>query len=129
MTDRVRVDDRETAAASLMVSAAADGTTLFPTDGVVLEGSGAMRTLTLTPLEATTGAATITLRVTDRGRAARRHAAFQVSVNARNASMRTPTLNTFAKAEADAADRGQRLDLRAGCGRSGDVRGAICGEE
>ena len=30
---------------------------VFPADGVVLGGSGAVRTLTLTPLEATTGAA------------------------------------------------------------------------
>src|SRR3954471_1025277 len=46
------VDDRESGASSLMVSAAADGATVFPADGVVLSGSGATRTLTLTPLEA-----------------------------------------------------------------------------
>jgi hypothetical protein len=46
------VDDRESGAAALTVAAAADGTGLFPADGVVLSGSGATRTLTLTPLRA-----------------------------------------------------------------------------
>jgi hypothetical protein len=96
------VQDRETAAGSLTVSAAADGTGVFPADGVVLTGSGSTRTLTLTPLEATTGTATISLRVTDpEGMATTR--SFQVAINARNNSMRSMTLDTFAKTEADAA--------------------------
>ena len=95
------IEDRETAADSLIVSAAADGTALFPADGVVLSGSGATRTLTLTPLEATTGTATISLRVTDAaGLEATR--SFQVAVNAKNASIRALTFDTFAKADADA---------------------------
>jgi phage-related tail protein len=95
------IEDRETAAASLIVSAAADGTALFPADGVVLSGSGATRTLTLTPLEATTGTATIAVRVADpQGAVATR--SFQVAVNARNASVRALTFDTFAKSETDA---------------------------
>src|SRR5262245_47064610 len=75
------VDDKETAAGSLSVSAAADGTELFPADGVVLSGSGATRTLTLTPLEATTGTAKVSVRVEDaQGAVAMR--SFQVAVNA-----------------------------------------------
>ena len=94
------IEDRETAAGSLIVSAAADSTALFPADGVVLSGSGATRTLTLTPLEATTGTATISLRVTDAaGLEATR--SFQVAVNAKNASIRALTFDTFAKADGD----------------------------
>ena len=47
------------------MSAAADGTSVFPADGVTLGGSGAVRSITLTPLEATTGTANITLTVID----------------------------------------------------------------
>ena len=95
------IEDRETAAGSLIVSAAADSTALFPADGVVLSGSGATRTLTLTPLEAATGTAMISLRVTDAaGLEATR--SFQVAVNAKNASIRALTFDTFAKADADA---------------------------
>ena len=94
------VQDAETAAGSLTVSASADSTTLFPADGLVLSGSGATRTLTLTPLEATTGSATISLRVTDAaGLEATR--SFQVAVNAKNNSIRTMTFDTFAKGDAD----------------------------
>src|SRR5688500_19052067 len=83
VTVEFTVQDAETAAGSLTVSASADGTTLFPADGLVLSGSGATRTLTLTPLEAMTGTATISLRVTDAAglEAAR---SFQVAVNAKN---------------------------------------------
>ena len=94
------VDDKESGAGSLVVSAAADGATLFPADGVALSGSGATRTLTLTPLEATTGTATITVRVVDpEGAVALR--SFAVAVNAKNNSIKAMALDTFAKAESD----------------------------
>lgn len=94
------VDDRESGAGSLMVSAAADGTAPFPADGVVLSGSGATRTLTLTPLEAATGTATITVRVADPAGAMTTQT-FAVAVNARNHSIKAMALDTFAKAEND----------------------------
>lgn len=94
------VDDRESGAASLLVSAAADGTAPFPADGVVLSGSGATRTLTLTPLEAATGTATITVRVADPAGAMTTQT-FAVAVNARNHSIKAMALDTFAKAEND----------------------------
>ena len=94
------VDDRESGAGSLMVSAAADGTALFPADGVVLSGSGATRTLTLTPLEATTGAANVTIRVADPAGAVTTET-FAVAVNAKNNSIKAMALDTFAKAEND----------------------------
>lgn len=94
------IDDKESGAGSLMVSAAADGTALFPADGVVLSGSGATRTLTLTPLEATTGKATIGIRVVDpEGAVSLR--TFAVTVNAKNNSIKSMALDTFAKAETD----------------------------
>ncbi len=96
------VDDHESGPGSLMVAAAADGAALFPADGVVLSGSGGTRTLTLTPLEAATGTATIGIQVTDpQGAVSTRNVA--VVVNAKNNSMRAMALDTFAKAETDAA--------------------------
>jgi len=96
------IEDRESAAGSLTVSATADGTAVFPADGVVLSGSGGTRTLTLTPLESATGTATISLSVADPAGATTTRA-FQVAINVKNESMRNTVLNTFAKAEGDAA--------------------------
>jgi len=94
------VTDRESDAATLELTAAADGASVFPADGVVTGGTGVARTLTLTPLEAATGTATITLTLTDpQGAQAMR--SFVVTVAARNASMRSTALTTFAKAESD----------------------------
>jgi len=96
------IDDRESGAAALTLTAAADGTALFPADGVVLTGSAGTRTLTLTPLEATTGNATITIRATDpQGLATMR--SFSVSVNTKNGSIRDKVFETFAKGESDDA--------------------------
>jgi len=96
------VDDHESGPGSLMVAAAADGSALFPADGVVLSGSGGARTLTLTPLEAATGTASIGIQVTDpQGAVTTRN--FSVAVNAKNNSMRAMALDTFAKSETDTA--------------------------
>lgn len=94
------IADKETDAATLNVVAAADGANLFPADGVVLSGAGKTRSVTLTPLEAATGAATIALLVTDADGAATTRA-FKVTVNAKNASVRDVALSTFAKGEID----------------------------
>jgi len=96
------IGDRETDATSLTVAATADGTAVVPADGVVLGGSGAVRSITLTPLEAATGTVNVTLTVTDaQGLASMR--SFAVTVNARNASLRDTSLSTFAKAATDEA--------------------------
>jgi hypothetical protein len=93
------VQDDTTPANRLTVTAAADGTSLFPADGLALGGDGTVRSLTLTPLEARTGTANITLTVVDaQGVGAVRR--FTVTVNARNASLREAALTTFAKGEA-----------------------------
>jgi hypothetical protein len=94
------VTDTETPASQLTVIAGAGGTSVFPVDGLTLAGSRAVRSITLTPFEATTGTANITLTVID-GEGVRTARSFQVTVNARNASIRDWTLTTFAKAESD----------------------------
>jgi hypothetical protein len=90
------IGDRETAAADLMVAAVADGTSVVPADGITLGGNGAVRTITLTPLEAATGTVNVTLTVTDAAGTFTR-SVFQVTVNARPASVRDTVLTTFAK--------------------------------
>jgi len=96
------VTDTETPASQLTVTAGAGGTSVFPADGITLAGSGAVRSITLTPFEATTGTANITLTVID-GEGVRTARSFQVTVNARNASIRDWMLTTFAKDETDEA--------------------------
>lgn len=59
------VGDAETPAASLGVSAASTNTTLIPNANLTFGGSGASRTLTVTPAAGQTGSATITVTVTD----------------------------------------------------------------
>jgi hypothetical protein len=94
------ITDGESDAGTLMVSVATDSNAVFPADGLVLSGTGATRSLTLTPFEAATGTATIALLVTDPdGASATR--TFKVTVNAKNASIRSVALDTFAKAESD----------------------------
>lgn len=96
------IGDRESDASLLSVKATADGTGVVPTDGLVLAGTGAVRSISLTPLEAATGTVNITLSVADpQGATSTR--SFQVTVNARPASVRDVSLTTFAKAEADEA--------------------------
>lgn len=98
----VAVADAETPVAQLTVTAKADAGTLFPADGVVLGGSGATRTLTLTPLEAQTGAATITISAIDaQGLTTTR--AFKVTVNAKTASAWATLQSVYQKGEKDSA--------------------------
>jgi hypothetical protein len=97
----VAIADSQSDASTLTVSVAADGTTVFPADGVVLSGAGVTRRLTLTPLEATVGAARFTITVTD-PQGLSTMSAFNVTLNTRAASVRDTTLATFAKMDADA---------------------------
>src|SRR5882724_6722667 len=59
------VGDAETAASNLTVKAGSSNPTLVPASGLVLGGSGANRTATVTPVTNQTGSATITLTVSD----------------------------------------------------------------
>ena len=57
--------DGETAAGSLTVSGGSSNPTLVPTDNIVFGGSGANRTVTVSPAANQSGTATITVRVSD----------------------------------------------------------------
>jgi hypothetical protein len=59
------IADAETAASSLTVTASSSNQTLVPNGGIALGGSGANRTVTVTPVVGQTGASTITLTVSD----------------------------------------------------------------
>ena len=59
------VGDAETAAASLSVSGVSSSTTLIPNANIVLGGSGASRTVKVTPAVNQTGSAQITVSVSD----------------------------------------------------------------
>jgi autotransporter-associated beta strand protein len=61
------VGDAETAAGSLVVTASSSNTTLVPNANIALGGSGAGRTVTVTPAAGVSGTATITLTVIDGG--------------------------------------------------------------
>ena len=94
------VMDNETAAAQVTLTATANSNAVFPEDGVLLGGAGSARTLTLTPLEAATGMATISVTATDpQGLSTSR--SFAVTVNARAASLRDVTFASFGKASTD----------------------------
>lgn len=59
------IGDAETPAASLTVTAASNNTALVPAANIVLGGSGANRTVTVTPLAGQNGSAVITVTVND----------------------------------------------------------------
>ena len=61
----VTLGDEETAVADLTLSASSSNTVLVPDANIVLGGSGANRTVTVTPASNQSGSATITLTVSD----------------------------------------------------------------
>jgi gliding motility-associated-like protein len=63
----VTVGDAETAVGSLTVTAASSDVNIIPTANIVLGGSGANRTVSVTAASGQTGTVTITLTVTDGG--------------------------------------------------------------
>jgi len=76
------VGDLETAAASLTMSGTSSNPSLVPNANIVFGGSGANRTVTLTPLASQTGNATITITVNDGSLSA--SDTFTLTVNAVN---------------------------------------------
>ena len=93
------VNDAETAAASLTVTATSSNTQLVPNTGAALTlgGSGGARTLVVTPTANRSGSATITVSVSDGSQSASR--TFTLTVNAVNDAptlTRTPTSGTIA---------------------------------
>jgi hypothetical protein len=59
------IGDRETAADSLTLTATSSDPVLVPEGNIVLEGSGASRTVTVTPAANQSGSATITISISD----------------------------------------------------------------
>jgi hypothetical protein len=59
------IGDTETAASSLTVTTSSDNVALVPGSGILLGGSGASRTISVTPASGQTGIANITLTVSD----------------------------------------------------------------
>lgn len=59
------VSDLETSAGNLTVTATSSSTAVVPASGLVLGGSGANRTIAVTPAAGVSGTSTITLRVSD----------------------------------------------------------------
>ncbi len=85
------VGDVETAAGSLVVSAASSNQTLVPDANLVVAGAGAAKTLAITPAANQNGTATITLSVSDG--ALTTTSSFVLTVNAVNDA---PTISTVA---------------------------------
>jgi uncharacterized repeat protein (TIGR01451 family) len=85
----VTVGDAETAAGALVLSAASTDTVLVPTNNILFAGSGANRTVTVTPAANRSGVATITISVSD-GNGGVTNDTFVLTVNAVNDP---PTLN------------------------------------
>jgi hypothetical protein len=74
------IGDEQTAVANLTVSGASSNTTLVPNANIVFGGSGADRTVTITPATGQTGTSTITITVSDGSLSA--SDTFVVTVNA-----------------------------------------------
>lgn len=81
------VNDQESLAETLRVTAASNNTTLLPTTAMVLGGAGANRTITLNPVANRTGTAVVTLTLTDGVATARTTIAVTVSANIPGPSM------------------------------------------
>jgi hypothetical protein len=79
------VGDTQTAAGSLTVTASSGNPTLVPNANVVLGGSGASRTVTVTPAAGLAGTATITVAVSDGSLSA--SDSFQVTVSSTPVTM------------------------------------------
>jgi hypothetical protein len=79
LTVSFTVGDAQTAVGSLVVTASASNPSLLPASGLVLGGSGANRSLTLTPAANQVGTATVTLGVSDGALSTSR--AFTLTVN------------------------------------------------
>ena len=86
------IGDAETPAASLTVTASSSDTTLFPPGSISLGGTGANRTISLSPAANLSGTATITVTVDD-GSGGLTSDTFVVTVTAVNDA---PTLNPIA---------------------------------
>lgn len=88
------VGDVETAAGSLTISATSSNTTLLPVANLVLGGSGASRTISITPASGQSGLSTITLTVSDGEKTSAM--AFTLTVAATVSGNTAPTIQSIA---------------------------------
>jgi poly(3-hydroxybutyrate) depolymerase/PKD repeat protein len=102
------VGDAETAAASLTVSATSSNTALVPNANITLGGSGANRTLSVTPAANKNGTTTITVTVSDG--VATASDSFVLTVNAVND---VPVLGSAATASPNPANANQTVTFSA----------------
>jgi VCBS repeat-containing protein len=96
------VNDAETAAGSLTVTASSSDTTLVPNANIVLGGSGSNRTLTVTPAANQSGTATITVTATD-ANGGTTNSTFVVSVTGQNDVPTLANISDVSTAEDTAA--------------------------
>ena len=102
----VSVSDAETPADKLQITLASSDPALIPTSGLVLNGAGGARTLTVTPASGATGTAVVSLVVIDTNGAST-IGTFKVTVNPVLAQF--STLSESLYAQAGTADP-QRVD-------------------
>jgi hypothetical protein len=88
------IADPETAAANLVVSSDSSDTTLVPNANIVLAGSGASRTVTVTPVAGLSGSVHITVSVSDGTNTAT--SGFNLSVQALGSTNTAPTISAIA---------------------------------
>lgn len=98
-----QVSDADSGANALTVTATSSDTSLIPAEGVVLDGTGANRTLQITPAAEAIGAATVTVRAVDPD-GLRAERIVRVTVNGVFVSFRTVANEVFAMGE-DAEER------------------------
>ena len=92
------VADDRTDAASLVVTASASDTSLIPDGGITLAGSGGSRSMTITPAEATSGSATVSVTVADAAGLSTTRT-FLVTVNAVNVAFTAWTFEMYSDPE------------------------------
>jgi hypothetical protein len=95
-----QVSDADSGADSLTVTATSSDPAIIPAEGIVLGGSGANRTLQITPAPEVFGAATITIRAADPGGLATQQIV-RVTVNGVFVSFTTTVNDWYALGEND----------------------------
>lgn len=102
------IADAETSTSKLKITAQSSNTTVIPASGIVLGGSGAKRTVKITPAKNKYGTATITLTVTDGVSTATR--SFTVTVKSVND---TPTISKI-KTQSATEDKTKKVTFTIG---------------
>lgn len=92
------VNDPDTGASGLLLSAVSSNAGLVPNGNIVLGGSGANRTVTITPVAGQTGAAQITITVSDGSLTAQ--SSFALTVQSTISTNHAPTITAIASQSA-----------------------------